>query len=516
MANIQLFKTRKTPSVAMADAINEAGGRAYQLSPQEALAQYAVTGCFNQTYYADAAEQLDRVIELAQQCEPAFIAQLAVYSRKRGYMKDMPALLVALLSTMDTVQMQRVFHQVIDNGRMLRNFVQMMRSGVVGRRSLGTAAKRLVQTWIQQRDAHYLLNASVGNAPSLVDILKMMHPKPLNAAQDALFGYLLDKPYRQADLPMAVQQYLRFKQDMQGEVPDVSFQLLTALPLTQTHWQAIAAQAPWQMTRMNLNTFARHGVFENKWLTQQIAQRLANAHWVRKARAFPYQLFMTYQQVSDQVPTVVREALHDAMAVALHNVPVLQGRIVVCVDVSGSMQSPVTGYRAGATTKMRCVDAAALFASALLAVNPQVEVIAFDTRCHVPRLTARDSVMTNAAKLAAYGGGGTDCSLPLARLNKRKQAAELVIYFSDNESWADRRYYGGTGLMTEWAQFKQRNPKAKLVLLDVQPYASTQAKTDRDVLNIGGFSDQVFDVIAQFMQSNQHYRWVDMIQQADV
>ena len=39
--------------------------------------------------------------------------------------------------------------------------------------------------------------------------------------------------------------------------------------------------------------------------------------------------------------------------------------LVFLLDVSGSMGSPVTGHRGhGATTKMRCVDVAALFAAA--------------------------------------------------------------------------------------------------------------------------------------------------------
>ena len=42
---------------------------------------------------------------------------------------------------------------------------------------------------------------------------------------------------------------------------DVPSQMLTSLPLDTEAWVRIARQAPWHMTRMNLNTFARHGVF---------------------------------------------------------------------------------------------------------------------------------------------------------------------------------------------------------------------------------------------------------------
>ena len=52
--------------------------------------------------------------------------------------------------------------------------------------------------------------------------------------------------------------------------------------------------------------------------------------------------------------------------------------------------------------------------------------------------------------------------------------------------------------MHEWNRLRGRNPNARLVCIDVQPYVTTQAAEREDILNVGGFSDQVFDVIAEF------------------
>src|SRR5690349_1340615 len=98
MANKLLFKSGRGQAVPAADAVNEAGGLAYAMPPKHALAQYAATGCLNQTFYASADEQLDTVLKLCQTIEPAFIAKTAVYARSKGYMKDLPALLCATLA----------------------------------------------------------------------------------------------------------------------------------------------------------------------------------------------------------------------------------------------------------------------------------------------------------------------------------------------------------------------------------------------------------------------------------
>ena len=79
-------------------------------------------------------------------------------------MKDMPALLLrgAVASATRRCWIA-VFDRVIDNAQMLRNFVQIMRSGVVGRKSLGSRPKRLVRRWLEQRDRRRRCSrASVG------------------------------------------------------------------------------------------------------------------------------------------------------------------------------------------------------------------------------------------------------------------------------------------------------------------------------------------------------------------
>jgi 60 kDa SS-A/Ro ribonucleoprotein len=291
--------------------------------------------------------------------------------------------------------------------------------------------------------------------------------------------------------------------------------MLTALELGTAEWAAIARRAPWQMTRMNLNTFARHGVFGEPGLTELIANRLRDPKAIAKARVFPYQLMVAYTMANANadIPKEVCDALQDAMEIAIANVPAIEGRVFVCPDVSGSMSSPVTGYRKGATTAVRCIDVAALVAAAVLRKNGRTEVLPFECDVVKVNLNSRDSVMTNAAKLASVGGGGTNCSAPLALLNRRKAKGDLVIFISDYESWVDAGGGRGTATMREWNAFKGRNPNARLACIDVQPYRTVQAVEREDILNVGGFSDQVFDVIAEFARGQlKADHWIGVIE----
>lgn len=514
MANKTLFKSLVGKLIPATNAINEERAPAHALSPKHQLAQYAATGCLNTTFYATADEQLATVLELCAEVDAEFIAKTAVFCRERGFMKDMPALLAASLSVKDRELLARIFPRVIDNAKMLRNFVQIMRSGAVGRKSLGSAPKRLVREWLDARDPATLFKSNVGHDPSLADIVKMVHPKPKDAAREALFGYFIGRDYAFDAMPAIAREFELFKKDHSREVPDVPFQMLTAFELGAPEWTAIARRAPWQMTRMNLNTFARHGVFRVEGMSKLIADRLRDAKAIATARVFPYQLLRAYTMANAnaEIPREVCDALQDAMEIAIANVPVIEGRVFVCPDVSGSMLSPITGHRAGATTSVCCVDVAALVAAAVLRKNPQTEVLPFECDVVDVNLNSRDSVMTNAAKLGSIGGGGTNCSAPLARLNRRNAKGDLVIFVSDYESWVDARGGRGTEMMREWNVFKQRNPEARLACIDVQPYRTVQAIEREDILNVGGFSDRVFDVISEFASGELNAdHWIGVI-----
>jgi 60 kDa SS-A/Ro ribonucleoprotein len=558
MANKNLFNSQRGPSVPVADTVNEAGGVAYKMSAKQALAQYVCTGCLNGTYYTSAKTQLDIVSKLLHEVEPEFIGQLAIYAHEKSFMKDLPALLVAYLASdkgagggkTTPVQerklkvLRRVFPRVIDSGNMLRNFFQMIRGSAFGRKSFGEVPRGLIRKWFENKSPAGIFFQSIGNKPSLSDIIKLTKPNPNTPEKAALLAYLLgaevensesgkmlvrkylDKNDRQVktaysqpydNLPQIVKEYEAWKKDKSLPVPAINFRFLDNEKLSTAQWAEIACNATWLTTLKNLNAYAEHGVFEVPGMTDTIALRLNNPEEIAKARVFPYQIMMAFLATdnSAKIPAKVTNALQDAMEIACKNVPEL-GNVKVFPDVSGSMLNAITGHRGTATSKVRCIDVAALLAVALLRRNQESEVIPFETTVVNVKLNPRDSIMTNAKKLAGVGGGGTNCSTPLALLNhKGDYSADVLIYISDNESWVDRGTgFLGTGTMTEWLKYKTRNPKAKLICIDLTPNTTSQVQEADDILRVGGFSDNVFNVVARFVEGGwKKDFWVDEIEQ---
>lgn len=524
MANRGLFASAGRGKLApRADTVNEAGGRAYSMTPKAALAQIACTGCLNGTYYVDEETQLKTVLRLADLVHQEvggnlFLARLAVYARHCGFMKDVPALLLAILSRWDPNLFRTIFDKVVTNGKMLRTFVQIIRSGVTGRKSLGTAPKKCIQGWLENAAFEKLVNA-VGNDPSIGDVVKLAHPKAWTRERAALLGWLMGKEIDREKLPTIVTELEDFRRGKMPGPPDLDFRLLTSTDLSEDQWVSIAKCASWQTARMNLNTFARHGVFKHSDVVMHLEKLLRSREEIARSHVFPYQLLTTFLFVESDVPTILKSALQDALDISIANVPDFGDRLVwVCPDLSGSMDSPVTGERKGATTKVSCKDVAGLFAASLLKRCGRIGVIPFTSDVVKVDLNPRDSAMTLAQQITRAASGWTNCSAPLAFLNKFNSPGDLVILISDNESWVDsggRRGLsggGGTMLMAQWNAFRARNPKAKLVCLDLQPNTTVQAIDREDILNVGGFSDNVWKVIGAFVEGNLSEKfWLDTI-----
>jgi 60 kDa SS-A/Ro ribonucleoprotein len=189
MVNRNIFKTGGVV-VAPANAVNEAGGLAYKFTDAHALCQYIVTGTFNGVYYATAEQQLATIKDLTSKVDSELLAKAAVYGHEVAGMKDIPSYILAVLAARHEIALlRRVFPRVITNFKMLANFVQIVRSGATGRRSFGTAVRNLIREWLVSKDANGLFRMSVGHAnPSFADVVKMVHPRPSNKEQEALFA----------------------------------------------------------------------------------------------------------------------------------------------------------------------------------------------------------------------------------------------------------------------------------------------------------------------------------------
>lgn len=499
--NVPTGASVSTPSVKV-NTRNESGGVAYAMTHEHALAQYATTGMLDGYIHVDGQTQLSRILELVEKCSNEYVAQVAVYAHEKGFMKDTAALLLAYLMKKDRGLFSAIFGRVVTNGRMLRTFVQIVRSGTFGSRSFGSNAKRQIQKWLNEASDKTIINASIGSDPSLKDIIKMVHPKAPDEKRNQLYRWVCDMDYQEDNLPEQLQLYLKLKRNPEAaeQLPDVPFQMYTSMGLTTEGWKHIANNATWTQTRMNLATFERHGVFGDREFTRRIAEKLTSERDIIRSKAMPFAIFSAFKKAED-ISVEIRRALNVAAEISLQNVPVLNGKTVVAIDRSGSMNS-----RINSRSTIRVMDVAAVLVAALKKKNPGLEIVLFNNSASMYEPEQGKSLLSISKELSEKATGGTDCGAAMSFIKRRyadKGMPDNIIMISDNESWmsTSKTFWTSTGTVKILKEIQEQNPNARMVNIDVTPGSSSQTIPKDCVLNIGGFNDSVFQIISMFFES---------------
>ena len=484
---------------------NLAGGNAYSLEDRDALTLFAMTGTFAGTAYSTPKDVLNNLKTLCDKVNDVeFISNLAIYSRNKGCMKDIPSFLLGWVFANDNENkyFSTTFENVVDNGKMLCNFWQIVRSNTFGRKNISSSkARKAIQKFFDTNTDKSIYTFSLeNNNPSIGDVIKCARPVPNSESKSALFNLLIGKNTKFEMLDSYIKEIVDIKKDTSLPMPKAPFLSLSSLNLTDPQWKELALTCSWRSLRKNLNTFHRHNVFDTNVIVEKIAKRICDKQEVLKSKTMPYEIMNAYFAATG-IPQSIKNALHIAMDYSLENTPEINSNlpISVCVDVSGSMKNHVMS-NGKQVSAVRYVDIAALFASSMLKKNKNCDLYVFDTDLRSHTISPFDSILTNAEKIASYGGGGTDCAIPIKHILKNKKEYSVIIFISDNESWMDNNIHNTTEYQSYWNKYSKLYPNTKLICIDISPSNTTQVNKDKNVLKVSGFNDNVFSVIKVWLE----------------
>ena len=262
---------------------------------------------------------------------------------------------------------------------------------------------------------------------------------------------------------------------------------------------------------MNLATFERHGVFQDKTFVDKISEKLMSERDIVHSKAMPFGILSAFKK-AENIDSKISHALNVAAEISLQNVPELKGKTVVAIDRSGSMTSLIN-YR----STIRVMDIAAVLVAALKKKNPDLEIILFNSSASM--YEPKDKTLLGISnELSRMANGGTDCGAAMMFIKQRyadKGMPDNIIMVSDNESWlgTTRNFWNTqTGTIEHLEEIRRINPNTRMINIDITPGSSSQTIPKEYVLNIGGFNDSVFNVISMFFESKGFSDfWVNQI-----
>ncbi|MGC0313725.1 TROVE domain-containing protein [Kitasatospora acidiphila] len=207
-------------------------------------------------------------------------------------------------------------------------------------------------------------------------------------------------------------------------------------PMDRQAWEAIIPSMGYMSLLRNLRNFDQAGVSDEA--AERIAAKLADPDQVARSRQLPMRFYSAF----NAAPSLRWSwALEKALTASLANIPRLDGRTLILVDTSGSMES---GFSKDGTL-MRW-DAAALFGLALGHRCEQADVVSFsaagtwygrsyDLVKPFP-LTAGGSVLAEVRRWKDGGwfiGGGTETA---AALQATFRGHDRVVIVTDEQAAA--------------------------------------------------------------------------------
>jgi 60 kDa SS-A/Ro ribonucleoprotein len=285
-------------------------------------------------------------------------------------------------------------------------------------------------------------------------------------------------------------------------------------------WEALLVDMPMTAMIRNLATMTRVGVLEpGSSGTAAVVDQLGDGERVRRARVHPIAVLAalrTYQSGrgarGQHTWSPVREvvdALDDAFYTAFANVEPAQKRLLLALDVSGSM----TGGHVGGVPGLSPRDASAALALVTAATEDRYEVVGFFagkggwktgakgqwgygeqglTPLSISPRQRLDDVIKTVHNLPF---GGTDCALPMLYALAKEREVDTFVIYTDSETWA-----GGVHPVQALQDYRAASGiDARLVVVGMVSNGFTIADpSDSGMLDVVGFDTATPQLISDF------------------
>ena len=364
------------------------GAPAVRLSDEQLLRR-SVLACllFESEFYEDGQEIAKRIDETAARVAPETVAELAVEARHRMHLRHVPLLLLRTLArtgagrpglVADTVE------RVVSRADELGEFVALYWQD--GKRPLSAQVKKGLARAARKFDAYQLAKYDRDAPVKLRDVLFMVHAKPKDEAQAETWRKLVDGTL---------------------ESPDTWEVALSAGADKRETFERLLRERKLGYLALlrNLRNMAEAGVdpglIRDALVARRGADRVLPFRYVAAARACP------------QMEPWLDQALSEAIA----EMPLLAGRTAVLVDVSGSMDAPLSRR-----SDLKRIDAAAALASI---VSGDIRVFTFSNE--TVEVPPRRGMAGVDAVIGSQPHGGTFLGQAVAMLNAKVPHDRLIV-----------------------------------------------------------------------------------------
>jgi len=505
---------------------NDAGGYVFSGGDELLFRRFLILGAEGGTYYVDEKRHVIRAGNATRNTIRAkgveAVREIEVVSVEGRAPRNTPALVALSLATHPSLDAEtrraaliEALPKVARIGTHLFQFAHFMQL----QRGWGRLAREGIANWYLKMDpkrlAYQVLKYQARKVEtqrwSHRDLLRLAHPKPQTEEQQIVFRYIT-----QGDLPQEEVESLRilwgFERIKAANSKDEVISIIRDYNLTWEFvpgqwlgyadvWRALLPNLPYTALLRNLGRLSHLRItrpFSDE--AELVVSRLTNPEAVRQSRVHPITIYIAMRQYGLGhgergslrwiVDRDVLEALEKAFLMAFQNVEPAGKRLLLGIDVSGSMGWGTVG---GLPITPR--EGAALMALVTAKTEPKVHTMAFSHQFTEFPIHKDDTIESITRRMRDTPFGNTDCSLPMIYALKNRIPVDAFVVYTDNETW-----YGKIHPVQALEQYRQKmGIPARLIVVGMTATNFTIADPeDPGTLDVVGFDTATPRLISDF------------------
>ena len=508
---------------------NFEGGIAFTVEPKMELflrSSSAMIG--SPKYYVGAEQSTNELIALIHKVgenDPEFVLKLALYARENLYLRSLPVFMVVELinHVKDIPNAQHWVASVIQRADEITEMLSYQFA--INKREnkpplhIPMSIKHGVANAFGKFDAYQLSKYSGdGNVVSMRRAMFLTHPTPKTSEQISLYKKIADVTLEPAKV---------WETSIMVDGSD------------KESWEKILPSMGYMAILRNLRNFIVNNVD-----TSMYVPRISDGDFVRKSKQFPFRFYSAWKTVEaipktgitqhgkkfainvEDVPYVMK-GIEKALNESVANVPKMPGITFVAIDVSDSMNSPVSRkhtllrrvvYNANTFDQIReeqrrsvtRKEIAALFGAIVNQRSERAITSVFGEDFATVNMSSGDILENMNKVLRARVGFSTNAWKAIDFLNTTKKKVDRIVIFSDEVVYdshirdydldADYDVDPSHSLIDELVKYQRNvNPDVYVYSVDLAGYGFSSIPVDtKNTAKIAGFSDKIFNYMALF------------------
>jgi hypothetical protein len=395
---------------------------------------------WEQTFYEDGMEIVERISNLVEKVAPSMVASLAIVARNEMKLRHVPLLVARIMAKLPEHKkfVASTLEAIIQRPDELSEFVSLYWKD--GRQPLSAQVKKGLARAFQKFNAYQLGKYNRDSIIRLRDVLFLCHAKPKDHQQEILWKSLADNT-----LP----------------IPDTWEVALSATKGEEKRqvWERLLSENKLGAMALlrNLRNMEQAGVSDFlvlKALNNMSVERILPFRFIAAARYAPQH----------------EPELERAMFACLTNHDKLLGKTVILMDVSGSMEQQLSDR-----SEMTRMEAGCALAILAREICENVSVYSFSSQCML--VPARRGFALRDALEDSQKHGATYLGAAVKEINQSESYDRLIV-FTDEQSHDTVPDPSGRGYLVNVASYQNGVGYGKWIHID-------------------GFSEAVLDFIRE-------------------